>query len=140
MPNTKPPATSGVVVLVDTSIWIRFLAGREPDARHLDQLLADDRVFGHELVHGELLIGDRGRTRSALLAAYSEIHRARTARHSDVLELVGARKLRGRGVGWIDVHLLATTVVERCTLWTADAPLATVAAELRVAYPGTRSR
>lgn len=127
------------MVLVDTSIWIRFLAGREPYARQLDQLLAADRVCGHDLVHGELLIGDRGRTRTALLAAYSEIYRARTVPHREVVEFVEARKLRGRGIGWIDVHLLASTVVERCTLWTADAPLADLAAELQIAHAGTES-
>ncbi|MFN8643227.1 MAG: PIN domain-containing protein [Candidatus Binatia bacterium] len=128
------------MVLVDTSIWIRFLAGREPYARQLDRLLASDRVLGHELVYGELLIGDRGRTRGALLAAYSEIHRARTVSHSDAIALVEARQLRGRGIGWIDVHLLATALVERCTLWSADLALATLAAELRIAYAGTSSR
>jgi predicted nucleic acid-binding protein len=122
------------VVLVDTSVWIRFLAGRGPYARRLDQLLAADRVFGHDLVHGELLIGDRGRARSALLAAYSEIHRARMVPHKEVVEFVKARKLRGRGIGWVDVHLLASTVVERCTLWTADAHLADLANELRVGH------
>ena len=48
------------MVLVDTSIWIRFLAGTEPYAGELDRLLADDEVLGHDFVYGELLIGDRG--------------------------------------------------------------------------------
>jgi len=125
------------VVLVDTSVWIRFLAGRAPHARALDQLLGSDRVLSHELIHGELLIGDRGRVRARLLAAYSEIDRAHTVPHAEVVEFVEARRLRGRGFGWVDAHLLASTVVERCTLWTADASLADLAAELSVAYtPG----
>lgn len=126
------------MVLVDTSIWIRFLAGREPYARQLDLLLAADRVLAHDLVHGELLIGDRGRTRSILLTAYAEIHRARTVPHREVVELAETRKLRGRGIGWIDVHLLAATMVAHCTLWTADAPLAALAGELGVAYAAAR--
>jgi hypothetical protein len=48
------------MVLVDTSVWIRFLAGREPYATELDSLLERDEVAGHELVFGELLIGDKG--------------------------------------------------------------------------------
>ena len=48
------------MVLVDTSVWIRFLANRPPYAAGLDRLLALDQVAGHELVYGELLIGDRG--------------------------------------------------------------------------------
>lgn len=65
--------------------------------------------------------------------------RARTVPHDEVVEFVAARKLRGRGIGWVDVHLLAATVVERCTLWSADAPLANLAAELRIAYAGAQS-
>jgi predicted nucleic acid-binding protein len=122
------------VVLVDTSVWVRFLAGREPDASALDELLAGKEVLSHDLVQGELLIGDAGRPRTTLLAAYAKIHRARTVPHVEVVEFVVARKLHGRGVGWIDVHLLASTVVEGCTLWSADARLADLAAELRVAH------
>lgn len=48
------------MVLVDTSVWIRFLAGHEPFAAGLDCLLEHDEAVGHELVYGELLIGDRG--------------------------------------------------------------------------------
>ena len=55
------------MVLVDTSIWIRFLAGTEPYASDLDRLLSDDEVLGHDFVYGELLIGYRG-AREKLLA------------------------------------------------------------------------
>jgi len=125
------------VVLVDTSVWIRFLAARDPYASALDQLLASGRVMAHDLVQGELLIGDAG-GRTKLLAAYAEIHRAGTVPHAEVVELVRARKLQGRGIGWIDAHLLASTLVERCRLWTADTNLADVAAELRIAHIPTR--
>jgi predicted nucleic acid-binding protein len=43
------------MVLVDTSVWIRFLSGREPFASGLDELLSRDDVAGHELVFGELV-------------------------------------------------------------------------------------
>ena len=122
------------MVLVDTSVWIRFLAGRAPEARALDDLLTSDQVLSHDLVQGELLIGGGGRPRTRLLAAYSEIHRARSVPHGEVVEFVEARKLRGRGIGWVDAHLLASTLVERCMLWTADFRLAELAAELRVAH------
>jgi predicted nucleic acid-binding protein len=124
------------VVLVDTSVWIRFLAGREPHASALEHLLGSDQVLSHDLVHGELLIGDSG-GRHELLAAYGEIHRAGMVPHAEVVEFVKARKLRGRGIGWVDVHLLASTLVERCTLWTADTSLAGLAAELRIAHAPT---
>lgn len=121
------------MVLVDTSVWIRFLAGREPYAAVLDRLLATDQVLAHDLVEGELLIGDTG-ARAKLLAAYAVIDRAGTLAHAEVVELVRSRRLQRRGIGWIDAHLLASTLVERCRLWTLDANLAGIAAELRVAH------
>jgi hypothetical protein len=48
------------MALVDTSVWVRLLAGREPYAAELDRLLGLDEVTGHELVYGELLIGGMG--------------------------------------------------------------------------------
>jgi predicted nucleic acid-binding protein len=124
------------VVLVDTSVWIRFLAGREPYATGLDDLLGRDEVVGHPLVYGELLLGDRG-GRAQLLAEYAKIHQAATVPHEEVVELVRRRRLFGRGVGWIDVHLLASGMVDRAPLWTADASLLALAEELQVAYTGT---
>ena len=56
------------MVLVDTSVWIRFLSNRAPYAARLQALLVADKVIGHELVYGELLIGDTGRRRSILPA------------------------------------------------------------------------
>ena len=54
--------------------------------------------------------------------------------HSDVVALVRSRALSGRGMGSIDVHLLASAIVEQLSLWTADSRLFAVAKELGVAY------
>ena len=121
------------MVLVDTSVWIRFLSNRAPYASELDRLLGLDEVTGHQLVYGELLIGDRG-GRKALLTAYERMHQASIVPHSDVVAFVRERDLHGRGIGWIDVHLLASALVGRFQLWTADPRFATVANELGVGY------
>ncbi len=118
------------MVLVDTSVWIRFLADREPFASQLDRLLERDEVMGHALVHGELLIGDGG-GRANLLAGYGAMSQAAVVPHEDVVTLVQTRRLRGRGIGWLDAHLLASALVEGARLWTADARLAVLATELR---------
>jgi len=121
------------MVLVDTSVWIRFLAGMEPYASELDRLLARDEVLGHDFVYGELLIGDRG-GRARMLVAYTELHWAALVRHVEVAGMVKDRRINGRGIGWIDAHLLASTMVERSSLWTADRPLANLAEDLGVAH------
>jgi predicted nucleic acid-binding protein len=120
-------------VLVDTSIWIRFLTDRAPYAAELDDLLSRDEVNGHDFVYGELLIGDRG-ARKELLANYEQMEQAPVVPHAEVVAFVRDRKLNGRGIGWIDAHLLASALVGRLKLWTADSPLATVATELGIAY------
>jgi predicted nucleic acid-binding protein len=120
-------------VLVDTSVWIRFLSNRAPYAGRLDELLGRDDVSGHDFVYGELLIGDKG-GRMALLAEYERMDQAPVVQHADVVAFARDRKLHGRGIGWIDVHLLASALVGRLELWTADPALATVARELGIRY------
>ncbi len=121
------------MVLVDTSVWIRALAGRAPYAQQLSRLLDLDEVAGHELVYGELLIGDKG-SRKQLLDDYDRMHRAHPVPHREVVTFVRARQLHGRGVGWIDVQLLASAVADRLRLWTADQRCANLAEHLGVAY------
>ena len=120
----------GMIILVDTSVWIRFLSNRQPYAAELDSLLSRDEVSGHDSVCGELLIGDRG-GRRALLADYEHMHQAPIVPHGDVVAFVRDRRLHGRGIGWIDAHLLASALVGRLKLWTIDPALATLAIELQ---------
>lgn len=122
-----------MIVLVDTSVWIRFLSNCAPFAAELDHLLSRDEVIGHDLVYGELLIGDRG-GRKPLLESYEQMHQAPLVSHGDVVVFVRERRLYGRGIGWIDAHLLASALVGHLKLWTADPRLATLAKELGIAY------
>lgn len=122
-----------MIVLVDTSVWIRFLSNRAPYAAELDQLLSRDEVSGHDFVYGELLMGDKG-GRKHLLASYEQMHQAPMVPHGEIVVFVRERQLHGRGIGWIDAHLLASALVGRLQLWTADPRLATLAAEFGIAY------
>jgi hypothetical protein len=54
--------------------------------------------------------------------------------HAEVVTLVVARKLEGRGIGWVDAHLLASTMIDGAALWTADRSLRAVARELRLSH------
>jgi predicted nucleic acid-binding protein len=122
-----------MIVLVDTSVWIRFVSNRAPHAAQLDALLSRDEVSGHEFVYGELLIGDKG-GRTQLLANYQQMYRAPVVPHRDVVEFVRDRRLHGRGIGWIDAHLLASALIGRLKLWTTDPRLAVTARERGVGY------
>ena len=123
-------------VLVDTSVWIRFVQ----HGGTLGELLRRDEVVGHEFVYGELLLGDHGgRGRQDLLRLYEQMHQAPTVAHAFVVAFVRERRLHGRGVGWIDAHLLAAALVSDLRFWTADRPLAAIADELGVLYDASVS-
>ena len=88
---------------------------------------------GHDFVYGELLIGDKG-GRTELLANYEGMDQASVVPHAEVVAFVRDRKLHGRGIGWIDAHLLASPLVGRLKLWTTDPALGSLAQELAIAY------
>jgi predicted nucleic acid-binding protein len=121
------------MVLVDTSVWIRVLSNRAPFVEELGRLLGLDEVAGHDLVYGELLIGDRG-GRKKLLADYKLMVQSATVPHAEVVTFVERRHLHGRGAGWIDVHLLASAIVDGFELWTDDPRLLAIAEELGVSH------
>jgi predicted nucleic acid-binding protein len=121
------------MVLVDTSVWIRFLSNRAPYAGALEALLSRGEASGHDFVLGELLIGDKG-GRKQLIADYLVMHQAPVVPHREVMDFVRHRGLHGRGIGWIDAHLLASALVADVSLWTADPRLATVATDLGINY------
>jgi predicted nucleic acid-binding protein len=121
------------MVLVDTSVWIRALSNRAPFVEELGRLLDLDEVAGHDLIYGELLIGDRG-VRKNLLADYLRMVQAAVVPHPEVVTFVEHRRLHGRGVGWIDVHLLASAIVDGLQLWTADPRLSAIADEFGVGH------
>lgn len=126
------------MLLVDTSVSVRFLANRMPYAAGLDRLLEKDEAAGHALVYRELLIREPG-GRTRFLDSYDLIHRAPPVGHTEVATFVRSHKLHGRGIGWTDAHLLVSVLVTDTSLWPADEHLAELASELGIAYRSRRS-
>ena len=86
---------------------------------------------------GELVVGDLGRRRT-LISALQAVPKLNVVKDPDVVEFVRNKKLAGRGIGYIDCHLLASVYFERETyLWTSDKRLRSASVELGVAYPFT---
>lgn len=109
-------------------MWINHLRRDNPP---LTRLLEDGRVWSHEFVIGELACG-KLRRRSEILFYLNKLPCVPTARHTDVTELVNARRLFGRGIGWVDAHLLASAVLEGLSLWSFDRALTGVAKRLAI--------
>jgi len=121
------------MVLVDTSVWIRFLSGTHRFDDHLSGLLERDEVMGHSLIYGELLIGNRG-GRQKFLHNYARIVQASSVSHFEVVEFVVSRHLNGLGIGWIDASLLASVALDRTKIWTVDESFRKVARDEGLAY------
>lgn len=119
-----------MLVLVDSSIWVSHLAKGSAELR---ALLEGAGVLCHPLVIGELACGNMA-NRAEILSLLRELPQARVAEHDEVLRFIEARRLSGRGLGFIDAHLLASSVMTRAPLWTADKRLREAAVELGVAY------
>ncbi|MGH9341808.1 MAG: type II toxin-antitoxin system VapC family toxin [Acidobacteriota bacterium] len=116
------------MTLVDTSVWIEHLKqGNE----RLAVLLEGGRVFCHRFVIGELACG-RLRNRDELLNLLGALPATPIVEHDEVLTLIAERKLAGRGLGWIDMHLLASALLAHCKVWTLDKTLAAAATELKL--------
>jgi predicted nucleic acid-binding protein len=114
------------VILVDTSIWIDHLRSGN---RRLRGLLDQGDVLCHPLIVGEVACGSL-RHREEVLALLDQLPKAVVAEHAEVLEFLNLRRLYGKGIGWIDLHLLASVHLSNALLWTADSRVEKVAAEL----------
>ncbi len=116
-----------MAILVDTSVWIDHLRANSPTLR---RLLDNDLVVCHPLVIGEIACGNM-RHRSEVLESLTILPTAPTIDYEEVLTFIETHKLFGQGLGWIDVHLLASTMLQQVTLWTLDQPLRNAARRLR---------
>jgi predicted nucleic acid-binding protein len=118
------------MILVDASVWIDHLRRRQSD---LTKLLLDGEVLCHPFVIGELACGHL-KQRSRVLEALARLPQSPVASHDEAMAFAERHALAGRGVGWVDVHLLAAAVLARARLWTRDKRLASVAGALGLRF------
>lgn len=119
------------MILVDTSVWIDHLRSGE---QRLSEALEGERVMMHPFVLGELACGNL-KDRREVLRLLEDLPAAPTATDLEALEFIERRALMGRGIGYLDVHLLASTVLYGgARLWTRDRRLAAAATELELAF------
>jgi predicted nucleic acid-binding protein len=118
------------VILVDTSVWIEHF--RSSNAV-LSKLLSRQEVLLHPFVFGEIACGNLS-NRNEIIALMQALPTARKADDQEVVVFIEKRSLMGRGIGLIDVHLLASCLMEPCLIWTTDKRLGSVAEELGIAF------
>jgi predicted nucleic acid-binding protein len=119
------------VTLVDTSVWVDFFRGADR-AMDLAEHLESNLVLLHPWILGELVLGGLGPRRKSIIADLKRLPATPLVPDEEVLELILTRGLSGRGIGWVDVHLLAAALAAGCGLWTFDGHLGATARDLGV--------
>jgi hypothetical protein len=117
-------------MLVDTSVWVDHL--RRGNAR-LGSCLENGEVECHPFVIGELACGNL-KNRAELLELLAALPRVLEADHDEVLAFIESKRLMGRGLGWVDAHLLVSALLSRTSLWTLDKRLAAEARALQICF------
>jgi predicted nucleic acid-binding protein len=126
------------MILVDTSIWVDHLRRGEPA---LVDALENGEVAVHPFVVGELACGNLP-DRALVFRLLEELPAVPVASNPEVLALIERRRLTGKGLGFVDAHLLASTLLatgEAMRLWTRDGSLGDVALQLGIAHRAGRT-
>lgn len=118
------------MILVDTSVWVDHF--RRGNSR-LEELLRNGEVMVHPFVIGELACGTSGK-RAEILGLLSQLPRAPLASHEEVLQVLESKHLFGRGIGWVDAHLVASALLSRSKVLTLDKRLFAVASSLQIQF------
>ena len=118
------------MVLVDTSVWVSHL--RDGNAE-LANLLNDGRVLCHPLILGELACGNL-KDRAVILSFLQVLPMSIEAEHDEVLSFIENNRLMGKGIGYVDVHLITSAVLTGVPIWTLDKKLAQTADSLYKNY------
>jgi len=119
------------LILVDTSIWVEHLRRREAA---LEASLSAGHVLMHPFIVGEIACGNL-RHRAEVLALMRELPQTPVAAEGEVLQFIERRRLMGLGIGFVDAHLLASSILAEGTrLWTRDKRLAAIATEIGCAF------
>ncbi len=114
------------MVLVDTSVWVEhFRKGNHS----LETLLNEGQVVCHPFVIGELACGNL-KHRSQILSLLKTLPTANSADHEEVMHVIEKYHLMGKGLGYVDMHLIASAMLTHVSLWTFDRRLAAVSAAL----------
>ena len=122
------------MILVDTSVWVDHLRAGVP---RLAELLERAEVLTHPWVIGEIACGHL-QARQQVIALLEGLPPATLATHREVLVVIERHPLAGRGIAYVDAHLLASAKLSGCGLWTLDRRLGALAAELGVGWDGGR--
>ena len=118
------------MVIVDTSIWVTHL---RQGSRKLEKLLLDAEVMCHPFIVGELACGNL-KNRNEIISLLQSLPMAPTIEFDEFLFFIDKNRLMGKGIGFVDVHLLVSAQLAGVPLWTADKRLKSAADQLQLKF------
>ena len=118
------------MVLVDTSVWINHLRNSD---KHLEKLLFDGDVVCHIHIIGELACGNL-KNRQEIISLFQSLPTIKVVEFQEYLYFIEKNQLSGKGLGFVDIHFLASAKLNQVPLWTADKKLEVAATGLDLSY------
>jgi len=118
------------MVLADTSVWVNHLRNYD---KHLEKLLLNGEVVCHTHIIGELACGNI-KNRKEILSLLRALPMASIIEFDEFLYFIEQNQLNGKGIGFVDIHLLASAQLSQIPLWTEDKMLMKAATELDLKY------
>ncbi len=118
------------MILVDTSIWVFYLRNGNSE---LERILNDGDAVCHPFIMGELACGNI-KNREEILSLLSSLPTIEMMDNEEILVFIENKNLAGKGLGLVDIHLLAAALLSGVSLWTLDAKLRHEALVLDAAY------
>jgi predicted nucleic acid-binding protein len=118
------------MILVDTSVWVNHLRESDP---HLSSLLVQNRVLVHPWIVGEIACGSFAQ-RLMVVELLRSLPQLTTAGDEEVLFFLERHLVFGKGIGYIDAHLLTAAMIDNCKIWTTDKRMALIATRLNICY------
>jgi len=118
------------MVLVDTSIWVTHL---RQGSRQLEKLLMDAEVMCHPFIIGELAC-ENLKNRNEIISLLQSLPLAPTIEFDEFIFFIDRNHLMGKGIGFVDVNLLASAQLAGVPLWTAEKRLKSAADQLELTF------
>jgi predicted nucleic acid-binding protein len=118
------------MVLADTSVWIDHFRCGNSD---IESLLEDGLVMCHPFIIGELACGNL-KNRSEIISLIQTLPCVMRAEHKEIMLFIENHRLMGKGLGYVDMNLLASAVLTGVPLWTFDKKLNVESTRLGIGF------
>ncbi len=116
------------MILVDTSVWVEHF---RKGLQEVEVLLNEGEVATHPFIIGELACGSLT-NRSEILSLLQSLPTSTTIDLDEYLHFMSSHRIIGKGIGFVDIHILASAYIDSNFLWTLDKRLHAIATKMKL--------